>query len=577
MSEAESRIENSRARTRQLERHGAAAIRALSASLDAEYRATRLRVGGAAVPYASPYLSVNFANIALPRSRGVADSLAARLSYSDAELHQSLNPQNALARVLFDILEQIRCEAVVPDHLSGMRANLNISFLEWCHEARNGGMVESSIGILLYTLIHMVRARLINNTDDEEVAGLIEATRANISPLIGKPFYQLAKCREHQSVFAPHALEIANTIAELAGMELTDDSEIESAMERNSVILGPDWDGQDVDASDGAGGIGGGAAVAQESGLDLAGDYCVFSTDYDSQVSGSNLYRAAQLDTLRTELDKQVAGQAVSVTRLALRLQKLFAAPEIDGWLFGQDEGVLDGRRLSQLVSNPAYGQIFRKDRLQPVNDTVVSFLIDNSGSMKAQRYEAVAILVDTFARALELAGAKSEILGFTTGEWNGGQVMKAWRAEGMPANPGRLNQTMHIVYKDADTSWKRARPSIAAMLKTLHFREGVDGEALIWAYRRLLQRDERRRVLVVISDGAPLDAATHNANREGFLQDHLLSVSDFLHRQTEIELGAIGIDLELSDQYRNSINLNLEGTLNTRVYGALEALFQVG
>ena len=570
------KIENSRARTRQLERHGAAAIRAVSASIDAEYRATRLRVDGQPVPYASPYLSVNFAHITLPRSRGVADSLAARLTHSDPQLHQSLNPENALAKVLFDILEQIRCEALVPEHLSGMRGNLDIAFQEWCQEARNGGMVESSIGILLYTVIHMVRARLINNTDDEEVAGLIEATRANIAPLIGKPFYQLAKCREQQALFAPHALEIAQTIAELAGSELSDDAEVEAALERNSVILGPDWDSQDFDAADGAGGIGGGAAVTQQEGLDSAGDYHIFSTEFDTQVSGNSLYRAGQLETLRAELDRQIAGQAVSVTRLALRLQKLFAAPEIDGWLFGQDEGVLDGRRLSQLVSNPAYGQVFRKDRWQPVNDTVVSFLIDNSGSMKAQRYEAVAVLVDTFARALELAGAKSEILGFTTGDWNGGQVMKAWRASGMPADPGRLNQTMHVVYKDADTSWKRARPSIAAMLKTLHFREGVDGEALIWAYRRLLQRQERRRVLVVISDGAPLDAATHNANREGFLQDHLHSVSDFLHRQSEIELGAIGIDLDLSDQYRNSINLNLEGTLNTRVYGALEALFRL-
>lgn len=567
-------MQNSRARTRQLERHGTAAIRALSAAHNAEYRATRLKVDGQAVPYAAPYLAVNFANIDLSRSRGVADAMAARLFYSDARLHREANPESPLARVVFDILEQLRCEALVPQHLSGMRVNLDSAFTQWCLDARNGGMVESNIGILLYTVIHMIRARLINNTDDEEVAGLIEATRANISPLIGKPFYELAKMREDQAQFAPHAVAIADVIATLAGNEAESDSEIESVLERHSVVLGPDWEGQDLDTADGAGGIGGGESVMQEEALESVGDYHVFNDEFDAEVSGESLYRLAQREVLRNELDRQIAGQAVSVTRLALRLQRLFAAPENDGWLFGQDEGVLDGRRLSQLVSNPSYAQIFRKDRLQPVNDTLVSFLIDNSGSMKAQRFEAVAVLVDTYARALELAGANTEILGFTTGDWNGGRVMKAWRAAGMPADPGRLNESLHIVYKDAETPWKRARYSISSMMKTLHFRESVDGEALIWAYRRLKARSERRRILVVISDGAPLDAATHNANREGFMSDHVQSVAGFLEKHTSIELAGIGIDLDLSDFYSNSITLNLEGTLNTRIYSALEQLF---
>lgn len=570
------REENSHARTRQLERHGTAAIRALSAEAGADYRARRLRIDGRPVPFATPYLCLDFALSSLPRSRGVADSLAARLCYSDASLHQSLAPEQALARVLFDILEQIRAESQVPDHLVGMRQNIDQSFYAWCFESRSNGLVESSVGILLYTLIHMVRARLINNRDDEEVEALIEATRANLGPLIGKPFYQLSKTKTEQAVYAVHALEIAHLISELAGDEFANEDDTETTLARHSVILGPDWDSQDQDATeDGAGGIGGGASSTAEEGLESAGDYRRFTTEFDVEVTGEDLYRLSQREELRQDLDQQVKGQAVSVTRLALRLQRLFATPEHDGWLFGQDEGVVDGRRLSQLVSNPAYRQVFRQNRVQPVCDTVVSFLIDNSGSMKSQRFEAVAVLVDTLARAIDLAGATSEILGFSTGDWNGGRSMKAWRQQGMPENPGRINEIMHIVYKDADTSWKRSRSSIATMLKTHHFREGVDGEALVWAYRRLQARTEARRLLIVVSDGAPMDAATHNANRPGFLTDHLKSVVAFLENNRAIELGAIGIDLDLSDVYQNSLTLDLAGTLTNHSYSALEMLFQ--
>lgn len=566
---------NSRARTRQLERHGAASIRAFSASIDADYRARRLRVDGRPVPFATPYLSADFGEISAARSRGISDAMASRLRYSDQSLHRALSPEAPFARVIFDILEQLRCEALVPPTLTGVRENLDQAFHEWCLGARADGMVESSIGILLYTLIHIVRARLINNTDDEEVAGLIEATRANLSPIIGKPFYQLAKTREDQALYAVPALEIAATLNDMAGSELNDAADADTTLAKHTVMLGPDWDSQDFDAAlDGVGGGGAAGTEVTEDTLDSVGDYHVFTTEFDRVVTGESLYRLAQRQQLRDDLDRQVKGQAVSVTRLALRLQKLFAVPQRDGWLFGQDEGLLDGRRLSQLVSNPAYHQVFVKDRLQPVSDTVVSFLIDNSGSMKSQRFEAVAVLVDTCARALELSGAKSEILGFTTGDWNGGEAMKAWRKRGMPPDPGRLNQSLHVVYKEADTSWKRARHSIASLMKTVHFREGLDGEALIWAWRRLSARSERRKILVVVSDGAPLDAATHNNNRDGFLSDHLYNVASFLQRQPDVEIGAIGIDLDLSDLYHNSISLNLEGTLTNQSYASLERLF---
>ncbi|MEM7292262.1 MAG: hypothetical protein AAF420_02545, partial [Pseudomonadota bacterium] len=193
---------------------------------------------------------------------------------------------------------------------------------------------------------------------------------------------------------------------------------------------------------------------------------------------------------------------------------------------------------------------------------------------MKRQRFEAVALLVDIFARALELAGAKTEILGFTTGSWSGGRTIKEWRAAGEPAPAGRMNERLHIVYKDADTSWRRARHSIASLLNPQHFREGLDGEALEWAAARLMRRDESRRALVMISDGAPMDSTTLNLNDKGFLDRHLYGVARRIEQRGEIELRAIGIGLDMGEFFKRSIALDLTGTLGNRAFAALELLF---
>lgn len=564
-----------RARVRALERHGAALIRAMGHCPGADYRSRQLRLDGRIVALASPYLMVDPAAASLPRVRGVADAYSARLRYSNLSLHFGNRPADLIGAVVFDILEQLRCEALLPTALRGARHNLQVMFEDWCRQAREDGWVDSAVGILLYTLIHMVRARLIINTDDEEVAGLIEATRANLSPMIGKPFYQLGLTRHSQEAYAVPALEIASILSELVAADTDPDDAIAAQLNRNTVILGPDWDNQSLnETADGAGGIAGGDPGLIDVTPELAGDYHVFDNQYDQIIEASRLYREAQREQLRHELDRQCAAQTVSVTRLALRLQALFALPQHDGWLFGQEEGLIDGRRLSQLVSRSGYRQVFRSHRQQPVCDAVVGFLIDNSGSMKAQKHESVAVLVDTLVRALDLAGVNSEVLGFTTAAWNGGRPMKAWRGARMPADPGRLNELLHIVYKDAETPWRRARQAISCLMKTHHFRESVDGEALIWAWRRLRQRPESRRILLMISDGAPLDAATYNTNREGFLGDHLRNVVRIIEARGDVTLGAIGIDLDMSETFSRSVNLDLSGTLSLRAYQVLESLF---
>lgn len=564
-------------RLRLLERHGAASLRALAGVPAAEYKASRLRVDGKPTPFAAPYLAIDFTDADLTQSRGVIDSLSLRLRHSDFALHQKLSPASGFARLVFDVLEHTRCESLLSEAHLGLRANLDAAFMNWCHTAHGNGFCDSDLGILLYTVIHMARARLIGTFEDETAEALIEATRANLGPILGKSLYQLKNVKTDQAAFAVHATEIANELGQMVAEAAEDADDSVKPKEGHSVILPPDWNDNDIDAEIESAGAG--ASVSTDishADLQKLGDYHIYTDEFDQLVAANSLLRNEKRYELRSQLDRLVKSQAISVTRLAREMQSLFARPKHDGWLFAQEEGLIDARRLAQLVSNPEYHQIFVQDRMQLQSNAVVSFLIDNSGSMKQQRYEAVAVLMDTYARALDLAGVRSEILGFTTADWNGGKAMQAWRKAGQADNPGRIGELLHVVYKSADDAWRRSRGSMACLLSTQHFREGVDGEALIWAYQRLKERAESGRYLVVISDGAPLDAATANANREGFLGDHLASVARFIEADPTIHLGAIGIDLDMSDTFNNSVSLDLGGTLGQASYRVLHSLFNV-
>jgi len=562
------------AHTRSLERHGAASLRALSGEPEAEFRANRLRLGHQAQGFASPHLAVPFADSSLSASRGIADSLALRLKYSDRSLHTELAPADPVARIFFDVFEQLRCESLADGAMRGIQANLDAAFVQWCNTVHGGAMADSALGILLYSVVHMVRARLINTIDDEIAEGLIEATRANLSNIVGHELYAFKKERHDQRAYGEYALVMASKLAAMIDDDTSSD-DTESVQERHAIVLPPDWEGDGL-AEGGEGDAGGLLAgdTDDETLLDTVGGYHVFTREYDKEVTGESLYRAAKRADLRSALDRHVLAQAVSVPRLARELQQLFSQPADDGWLFGQEAGLVDARRLAQLVSNPNYRQVFLQRRQQPKANSAITFLIDNSGSMKRQRYVAVATLIDTYCRALQLAGVTTEVLGFTTADWNGGRALKDWRRAKMPDDPGRLGESMHVVYKDQHTPWRRARHQLSSLLETTHFREGIDGEALLWAYRRLNAQAELQKYLVVISDGVPMDAATHQNNRNGFLEQHLRDVASYIERRTAVRLGAIGIDLDLSDTYQTSVGLDLNGTLGQASYRVLHTLF---
>jgi len=372
---SEAGAQSKNARLRQLERHGAASMRALSGEPLAEYRASRLRINGRPTPFAAPYLAVDFKHVELARSRGVVDSLGLRLRHSDLTLHQRLSPEGGFARVVFDVLEQLRCESLMLPALRGLRSNIDVAFVDWCQDAHSNGLVESDLGILLYTVIHMARARLIGTIEDETAEALIEATRANIAPLIGSPLYRLPHLRADQTAFAERAKQIADAMQQLVA-EAGDADDVRDLKERNAFVLPPDWEDGDLEAGfdEIIGTAGVGSTVADDR-LETAGDYRVFTDEFDAVVTGDSLYRSDRRHRLRLELDRLVGAQAVSVSRLARELLLLFASPQTDGWVFGQDEGFIDARRLSQLVSNPAYRSVFLRERQQLQGDAVVTFL----------------------------------------------------------------------------------------------------------------------------------------------------------------------------------------------------------
>lgn len=546
----------------------AAAIRALAGDADLHFRARRLHRGRRALPLFAPHLHPDLDTDDFGSFRGAADGLALRLLHSDAPLHERLRPDEPLERLVFELLEQIRVEALVPPGMTGVASNLRHRFDAWSRSFHHSGLTDSARGLLLYTLAQICRARVTNEPVLDETEGLMEATRAALSPLIGHALAGLRRDRQDQASYAAHALEIARTIAQMLhgdGSEPLGERRAgdEADAERAAFSLLMDLDTQISERFTSA--VSGRSRVLEES----ADGYRIFTTAYDRELRAAALVRAALMHEYREKLDARIAGQGVNVARLARELRALLAQPAYEGWDSAQEEGRIDGRRLAQLISSPTERRLFRSERIEPLADCIVTWLIDCSGSMK-EHVESVAMIVDIFVRALEQAGVASEILGFTTGAWNGGRALRDWQRAGRPAYPGRLNEQCHLVFKDADTAWRRARPQIAALLKGDLFREGIDGEAVRWAHRRLRERPEARKLLLVVSDGSPMDSATNLANDAHYLDQHLVQEVQRIEQAGDVQVFGVGVGLDLSPYYSASLVLDLAGSTGNQVFREL-------
>ncbi|MBE7420436.1 MAG: cobalt chelatase [Ideonella sp.] len=542
----------------------AAAIRALAGEADLHFRARRLHRGGRALPLFAPHLHPSLEADDFGSFRGAADGIALRLVHSDLELHRQLAPADPVERLVFELLEQLRAESLAPDAMPGVKRNLAHRFERWSQAYVDSGLTESARGIVLFTLAQLGRTRVSAEPMPEHTADLIESTRGVLIRAMSHDFAALRRTRHDQSAYAGHALAIARGVAELVasrdderGDERCDgdDADDRSALARLMAF----------DAEPG-GGIAQAASGTSRVLTEASDGYRVFTRAYDREVAAASLVRAALLAEYRDRLDARIAAQGVNVGRLARQLKTLLATPQPDGWDGAQEDGRIDGRRLAQLIASPTERRLFRSERIEPLADCVVTFLIDCSGSMKAH-VEAVAMIVDVFVRALELAGVASEVLGFTTGAWNGGRALRDWQRAGRPAFPGRLNEVSHLVFKDFATPWRRARRSVAALLKADLFREGIDGEAVDWAVARMAGRDEQRRLLLVVSDGSPMDAATHLANDLHYLDHHLRQVVQRHEQSGAVEIGGIGVGLDLSPYYSRSQALDLSAPPGNRVF----------
>jgi len=564
----------------QLDALCAATLRALSGQAGLHYRGRKLWQGQALLPSFAPHLHPQAASDAalagatlaapdgpladdLASFRGAADGVALRLRASDRALHQQLRPALPMARRVFDLLEQYRAESLVPQTWPGVRANMRHRFTAWSQAFVRARLHESAQGILLLTVAHICRSRVTGDAVPEALEDLLEATRFGLAPRIGHALYALRRSRHSQADYAVHALEIGAVVAALVDTEPSRSKPAERLREEGGeedawLQIWVDFEAESEP--------GFASALTPRDAPDGTSDrYCAFTTAYDRVVDTSQLVRAEQLASLRTTLDAQLAQTGVSPGLLARQLQVRLALPEADGWDSGQEAGRIDGSRLGQLIASPKERRLFRTEHIAPHTDCALSVLVDCSGSVKAHAL-ALATALDVLLRALERAGVSTELLGYTTGAWNGGRALRDWRRAGKPPAPGRLNELCHMVFKDHASPYRSARRSLAALLKPELFRECVDGEALRWASTRLLAQDVRRRILLVVSDGSPMDGATALANDPHYLDRDLQATAAQIEAQGQIELRGIGVGLDLSGFYQRSTVLDLAGQTTRQV-----------
>lgn len=582
-----------------------ATMRALTGERELHYRARRLFRGLRPLPRWAPHLNPPLdATTDFVVFRGAADGIALRLVFSHAALHQchvqQLNDEGArqgrtsrpAERMLFEVFEQLRAEALAFDDrescsafaMPGLRHNLSRCFEAWSLRFHAAGHTATARGLLVYCVVQMVRARLTGEPAVEPDEGLLEATRASLGPALGVPLAGLRRHLHDQAAYASHAITIAKHVAQMLasadeeegdGVRLDADEDDDADDDARSVAFNlwiePPESSFEERASLAASGTN---PLLAEPGV----RYRIFTTAYDREAAATTLARAAQLEELRAELDARIDAARLNLAHLARDFRALLARPAVDGWQGGLEEGRIDGARLALLAASPTERRLFRDERFEPRPDTLLTLLIDCSGSMR-EHAPQVAVLADVLARALEMAGVASEVLGFTTGAWSGGRAARDWQRAGRPRHPGRLNEALHIVFKAAHTPWRRARRGMAALLKAELFREGLDGEAVQWALARQAERyaeipdETRRRILVVVSDGSPMDSATHQANDRHYLDHHLREVVAWAQRRPgqpgveATQLFGLGVGLDLSPYYTRSHVLDLGAGVGMGVF----------
>jgi cobaltochelatase CobT len=526
--------------------------------------------------------------------RGNADSIALKIACHDPALHRRLQPAGQQGRAVFEAVEQARVEAIGARRMDGVALNLTAMLEDKFHRGKFEDITDRADAPIEDALALMVRERLTGLPPPAAAKKLVDLWRATIEDRAGKNLDALEDVLEDQRHFgdAVHDLLDALEMGEDRSTDSEDENE-DGEEEQRKQQSGEDGEAEDNndtqqtsmdDSQVSAEDMPDAAAEAVDApSADMADDtdmgdaetpgepqrprqfggneprgpdYRAFTPKFDETIAAEDLCEPEELERLRSYLDKQLSHLQGVVARLANRLQRRLMAQQSRSWDFDLEEGQLDPARLSRIITDPMHPLSFKAEKDTEFRDTVVTLLLDNSGSMRGRPITVAATCADILARTLERCGVKVEILGFTTRAWKGGQAREHWLTAGKPANPGRLNDLRHIIYKSADAPWRRARKNLGLMMREGLLKENIDGEALDWAHKRLLGRSEQRKILMMISDGAPVDDSTLSVNAGNYLERHLRWVIEEIETRSPVELIAIGIGHDVTRYYRRAVTI---------------------
>jgi cobaltochelatase CobT len=593
----------------------AAVMRAIAerADLTASFAAGQFGMSGTEAKLPLPGREMPENEVAV--TRGSADALALRIRHHDDRVHKREVPTGDAARGIFEAVEQARVEALGAKRMSGCALNLSAALNERARERGYARIRKREDAPLAEVLSLLAREAMTGQVPPPQARSMVDLWRPYLDERVRSDLIQLAKVMDSQSDYARVVRKLLTDLEVDLGAESADasDNEGNSEGDRNKDDMdetrGEDGEKQSGEAQATMQGQPGDAgqegeesgALAEADSDTIAGTgeeesprpgrprrpefdrrndrgeppYRAYTREFDEVVAAETLCDPDELTRLRQLLDQQLLHLQGVIAKLANRLQRRLLAKQSRAWDFDLEEGLLDSARLSRVVVNSMYPLSYKVEKDTEFRDTVVTLLIDNSGSMRGRPITVAAMSADILARTLERCGVKVEVLGFTTRMWKGGQSREKWIAAGKPANAGRLNDLRHIIYKAADAPWRRSRKNLGLMLREGILKENIDGEALLWAHERLLARTEQRRILMVISDGAPVDDSTLSVNPGNYLEKHLREVIDWIETRSPIELLAIGIGHDVTRYYRRAVTIIDAEQLGGVVMEQLAALFE--
>ncbi|MEJ6398447.1 cobaltochelatase subunit CobT [Yoonia sp. 208BN28-4] len=547
-------------------------------------------------------------------ARGTADAFALRHKFHDEGVAARYMPQGQMARDIYDAMESARVEAVGAKYMPGTAGNIDAKISDEAHRKGYDQIKSSADAPLATAAGYLIRHLATGRNLPKGAENVMSLWRGFIEEQAGGTLENLTDMLADQQAFAKFARQVISDLgyADQLGddPDALDDDQEDEAEDGSDEDQEQDSTGNDEDEGEEAEGTPeqtqeeqqdqsqaeismdeqADAEMGEETEMpdgeapqepptpmpvsDADPNYTIFSSEHDEEISAEDLAEPIELERLRAYLDQQLEPLKGAVSRLANKLQRRLQAQQNRSWEFDLEEGILDAGRLARVVSNPTTPLSFKMEKDTEFRDTCVTLLLDNSGSMRGRPISIAAICADVMARTLERCQVKVEILGFTTKAWKGGLAREKWLAEGRPATPGRLNDLRHIVYKSADAPWRRARPNLGLMMKEGLLKENIDGEALEWAHRRMLARREQRKVLMVISDGAPVDDSTLSVNPANYLEKHLRDVIAMVEKRKAVELVAIGIGHDVTRYYERAVTITDAEQLAGAMTEQLASLF---